>query len=633
MQRRIAFTLLVSLATAPLFAAPGYDIITLETPYPELTAPRVFWPTLREHFLVEPLNEDFFGWVRRRKIGDVKDLKNQTALLVAATDPTLRSRTATLLGACLNRHAVPVLIAHLAREQDSRVIADSLRALGRIEGADSVADFAPLLAHEEAMVRYEAARLYAAASQPDLALVRERLPKEKDARVQALLLKILLDQVENTRTADWQAALAIDNARLKLLAIQGLLQMPGFGAEESRVLALCEDRNPAIRLAVIAHLPGTASFADTVLGKLAVDPISGIRSQSAIFIATNPAPARESFLQALATDSTGSPREEAAGAFAKFATETALARLFQLTGDPLSLVRHRAEDSLLAQADTGTIDRLAGEQLKESEDRRYHACRMLHSLGSNQHINALAKLLASESRPKNVAAVIDALVTAGAKDHAEAMADRLMEQPPVVQLAAVHAITAFDTSSAFENLRTLAVADETEDGVRLGVVEAMGRLGHGAEFANTLVAVLKATNPEKTVSSRARANATWAASRLDKPGDKLLKRLSTQIISRVVPIPGNPPDFDDEQVRISACWALVHLAKREVKGADKAAKRMISILRSPLDSPTAGDMALTHRMLHFAYQAQQYMDDAAVTREDIPKYPFRFDYRENKKRK
>ena len=86
-------------------------------------------------------------------------------------------------------------------------------------------------------------------------------------------------------------------------------------------------------------------------------------------------------------------------------------------------------------------------------------------------------------------------------------------------------------------------------------------------------------------------------------------------------------------MRISANWALVHLAKRDVDGASKAAKRMISILRSPLDSPTGGEMALTHRMANFAYQAQQYWDEKSVTLEDIPNYPFRFDFRKNKVRR
>jgi HEAT repeat protein len=630
---RIALPLLIFLLAAPILAAPSYEVVTPETPYPELTAPRVFWPLIRDDFLAAPLPEDHFGWVRRRKIGHVDDLQNQATLLESATDPSIRSRTVTLLGSSMNRHAGPVLIDHLAREQDSRVIADLLRALGRIEAADSVADFAMLLGHEEAMVRYEAARLLADTSKPDLALIRSRLPQETDSRVSANLLRLLVQNVAETSLADWQATLAGDDVRLKQIAIQGLLNMPAFAAEEARVLALCGDRNPAIRLAVITQLPPSATYSDTVLEKLVADPNSGIRSQCAIFIAHSPAAQREALLHTLASDKTGSPRQEAAGALAKYATGSAIDRLFLLTGDPLSLVRHQAEASLLGQPDSATIDRIAGESLAhESDDRRYHASRLLDRLGSTQHIAVLAPLLASESRPKNLAAVIDALVTAGAKRRAEPIANLLMEQPPVVQSAAVRAITAFDTKSAFDNMRELALLDGADEQVRRDVVEAMGRLGHGEEFAKTLLDVLKATNPEKPISGPVRAIATWSTSRLDEPGDKLIKRLSTQVVSKVVPIPGNPPDFDSEQVRIGACWALVHLAKREIKGASKGAKRIVQILRSPLDSPTAGDMAITHRMLHLAYQAQQYWDDAAVTREDIPNYPFRFDFRRNKTR-
>lgn len=627
MPRCIAFLLFVGLL-AQAAPAPDYEVITPENPYPDLPAPRKFWPTLREHFLAAPLDVDQFGWVRRYKVGASEHLQLQASFLQRSADPATRSRTVTLLGRCLNRHAAPILVDQIARESDPRVAADALRALGRVDGANKVADFAGLLAHSDALVRFEAVRLYALSDSLNIEQIRARIGLEDDPRIRNALLGILADHADS-RIDDWREIVNHPHVRTAQIAIRGLLSIPG--ADPQQVLGLCEHRNPALRMAVITNLRGDAPFADAVLEKLLSDPTSGIRSSCATFIGANPTPTRETQLQTLTKDATGNVREEAARALAKFATQTSIDTLFALTADPLSTVRHAAETSLLAQPDTATIDRLAGEHLaQDSEDHRYHACRLLVGLESRQHINALAPLLDSEARPKNRATVIDALVTAGAAAHADKLGSFVVQQPPIVQSAAARSIVAFDTRSAFEHLRKLSMADETDQYVREDVVEAMGRLGHGDEFSDTLLAVLKATDPEKFVAPGARAYATWATSRLNNPSKPLLKRLTTQIISKVVPIPGNPPDFDDEQVRIGACWALVHLAKRDIEGSAKSAKRMIDILTSPLDSPTASDMALTHRMRNYAYQAQQYWDEAAVTLEDVPTYPFRFDFRENK---
>lgn len=631
MPRCLAYFLLLALAiqAAP---TPDYEVITPETPYPEVPAPRKLWPTLREHFLLAPLSSDHFGWMRRYKVAKTDHLALQDDLLKRATDPAMRSRTVALLGECLNRHAAPILVEHLARESDTRVIADTLRALGQVGGANALANFASLLAHEEALVRYECARLFAASASLDLEQVQVLLSVETDPRVRGILLATLADHASDTDPEDWLELVKSDNVRLAQIAIRGLLSTAG--AAPDHVLALCEHRNPAIRLAVIGNLHGDAAYAAPVLAKLLPDPIAGIRSNCAIFIGANPIAEREAMLLPLADDPDGNVREEAARALAKFAGQPVIDTLFKLTGDSLSLVRHAAEASLLAQADRQTIDRLAGAHLAdESADRRYHACRLLVGLDSTSHIAALTPLLDSEGRPHNRAAVIDALVTAGAKDAADKLAGFLVDQPPLVQSAAARSAVAFDTKSAFDDMRKLALADPTDRAVRLTIIESMGRLGHGEEFSETLLGVLKATDPEKFVTPRARAYATWATSRLDAPSDKLRKRLTTQIISKVVPIPGNPPDFDEEQVRLGSCWALVHLAKRDIDGAAKSAKSMINILRSPLDSPTAGDMAITHRMRNFAYQAKRYWDDESVTLEDVPTYPFRFDFRENEERK
>jgi HEAT repeat protein len=561
----------------------------------------------------------------------------QRILLSERRDPTLRSDTAYRLGLCNNRNAGPLLLAQLQTETDPAVIADLLLALQNLGVTDQLQAAAKQLGHGSSNVRHNAALFYARqqGAQPEPLIAQLR--NEAHPAAQHALWQALFELRDATRIELWQPLWTHDDDVLAGLGARAAAGRPGMRQHIKTLLALCRDGSAPVRFGLAAGVgEGSASSAaDRLLTALASDAHASVRAAAADSAGRLARPALLGVLTKLSADVSTDVRLRAASALSSYPADATYDTLLTLTADDSARVQQGAHDSLRALAGPYPVERRLADAISNRRpDTRYHCFTLLAELGSKRYGKPLRARLSKEKRPRNIAALIRALVAADARDSGDDILRFADHEAGEVREAVALAVGRFELARGYQLVRQLSMNDPMRP-VRCAAIEAMGRIGD-AQFADDLQKVLEATGfKDNLIGSVERAVAAWSAGQIAQPSEGLLKRMVVQITRPVVPNPMGPPSHDSDTVRLTCAWALVeHAMKTPASSAPKKATAMLALL---LQDP--GDPELMRRnfplsvpLHHYSYQAQQYQRGEAVTRLELTNTNIRFRLRRVKKR-
>ena len=606
-----------------------------DTEFLSLTPNPLLYPYVLSRWPSGPLTADAYFNLDRPVYALDQDVALQCELLSSARQVVLRSTTLALLCRARSPLAIAAVKKRLALENDAHVRADLLRAL-RVLGVRELAGMADLLAAANDRVRYEAFRFYCDWPAADTALLLAAAGREALPATRATIRNAIAERRPPAAAEACLALLKSDDVANIGVGLRALLQLSDAAAHEQLLLDLCRRPETPIRRAAAAGLaPGTApALAKSVLSLLVADANASVRYAVAETIGRLAAADLQPLLLKLADDPGDAVRRVAAYQLRRYPNAASFAKLLEQTGDRTSpLTREAARQSLVAiAADYPVEEEISRGLASPVVDVRYNSCLVLAALGSKRYAAEAEKFLTSETRDLNLAAAVSLLATAGARPAGPAILAHSEHESPLVRANVAEAIGRLDLTAGYDVLKRYSL-DDLEPEVRTKAEIAMAEIADEG-FADTLRTILTRTNyasmsnPEFLLSAD-RAAACWAISRLPGLDAKLRKQLRRQIAVAVIKTPAGPT-YDEDVVRISACWALATHAKRRQEAEVLATtNEMIRLLSKRLASAQGGATGppANDALFCYAYQCAQFLAGEPIEQHRVKPRVFRFEYR------
>jgi len=549
-----------------------------------------------------------------------------------SSDYDLRCQMAKDMRKTGRRDAFDALRGRLGKEKHSKVTATILQQLLAMphDSPDLGKPLPPLLSHPEPDVRYWAVRLCLKARAIRLVDVGRMALEDKDAAVRHAACSVLSGRTREVGIDFFRKLWTAGDPETRAEALAGACAKPKIAACRSELLALCDDEAVAVRHALAANLHKTKPGLRAALArKLAQDPHAGVRGPVAQSIGLARDKALQPVLLRLATDPDAEVRRLAAENLALFPASDTLVMIVRLLGDPRNLVRCQAEETaVIINRDVPVADSVAARLADEFSYARYHACRILGRINARQYDRHLHGRLAKETIPENLGAVIFGLGCVNARFAAADVAAHGRHESPVVRKEVARALGCFQDPTTYDLINALIF--DADDDTRQAAIISSGWIGDGKSFSASLLKTLKTFDGRKMTALNRRASC-WAAGRLRPVDKKLMSRLVTQATTPVVPVPMGPPEYEDDTVLVSACFALAQCTRDDPSVRERAVRvQKLHMYDPPPGQATAallsGGMIYSAEVQEFARQARAYMTDEAVEKRPRPTRGLNFQY-------
>jgi HEAT repeat protein len=489
-------------------------------------------------------------------------------------DEEWRDRLAVQLGRTQDPQAFQLLAAQLAREPRPLQQATLLQQLGNAAGLpkEVAASLPRYLASPDPAVRAAALALVPATAKtapPEALLAGTRDP---DAQVRAAAWRRLCRQTGAPTAAFLRQALGTPEAPDRAAAVVCAMGSPDAKTLAPQLKAMTKDADPGVRTALANALTAApAALATELIPVLAQDAHPTVRATTAEALAAIKATATlEPTAIRLASDPDPEVRRLATIALARFPSSASRTAALARLGDPASLTRQAAEDTLVAlnQAKVPAVPAIVPYLKNPNPAIRAHAIRILGRIGwprpgaadGTAVLALLSARLKQEKDPEALAAVAFCLGRLEVRQTAPAIARLARLSSPEVRLETATALARLKDATTYPTLEKLTL--DQDAAVRQAAIRG---IGHGGDplLAPALVHVLEAvsaTAGEGSATAADRAAAAWAAGHLRQVDDALVKRLITQSTTPVVPTMMGPV-FDADIVLTNATFALANAAR------------------------------------------------------------------------
>lgn len=540
----------------------------------------------------------------------------------ARGDQELRTAIAQQLGISKNRDAFDFLVTQMAKAQDNRVLATVLQQLAATSfGSPELPRLlVPFLSHEHPPVRYWSATLYGRLPNADLTQLGRRLRDEPSPMVREGVSAALLSR-SNAIGADFFKAFWTDtNVAVRAEAFTAVAIKPG--ATDPLIAELeeaCTQGGIPVRYALASHLQMmTDAMAQRLAHILVKDDHASIRSAVARAIGAREKHDLLQLLPDLAKDRDADVRQQAAASLGKFPTEVSRRILLEQIGDKRNLVRIQAEQSLVLIATGIAVPAAAATKLAaDNADIRYHACRVLGHLEAKEYSKQVFTCLGRETRPKNVGSVIFALGQFKATFATDRVAALATHGAPEIREQVGAALGRLNVPKTYEIIKTLAF-DKTSPETRLAAIRAMGIIGDGNAFNETLLKLLKSVTGH--ISGADRAMACWSIGRARPVSIPLMERLVLQATTPVIPADGMK-EFEEDAVLASASFALSECSRADPKARPQAEIVLKThSFKADENDPNSYDgvtMTPSEEVREVARQARAYLEGTTI--EPVPR--------------
>lgn len=553
---------------------------------------------------------------------------DQKVLLRYNHDPLLRSVTVGELGAGNNRTAVPILLALLDRARDSALTADIIGALSRLRAQGLEERLAPFVALPDRRVRLAALKLYGLQSQLDPQVVLKAAQAESDPVLRQLSWAALAERPDAASLADWLALLRGDDAELAALAVGPVLNSRSLG-DQAKTLAALAAECPAlvgVQLARHAGGAGDQELSRALLGALLAHRHAAVRAAAAITVGGLRLQPLAGKLAGLADDADPEVRWQTAKALGAFPAAASFKALAKLLGDDAFRVHRAAIESMAAIADGFAVADALGPYLQDaSARRRASACRVLTRLHTPKWNKELLRRVALEEEPLALGPLLEALAAGGAPE-ARQWSEKHAAHPDVlVRQGVTRALRWLQEPETYPILSGYAI-DQDGPEPRDTALASMAEMGDIA-LSEAITASLTEMSANYIVSgaNRSRALSCWSAGRLKDASPELVKRLQRQALQKVIPTQMGP-ELDMDYIRISACLALVELARRtDDQRLRRAARLVIDGLQE--GEGEAASMSLRGVALReYARQVGVYLEGGEVSPGERQYLEYRFSF-------
>ncbi len=555
----------------------------------------------------------------------------QQYLLDKPLGPMVRSGAINELASTTSPLAAEMILRQLGREGDSAVVADCLKMLTALKVSTLSADsLMPFLDSPDAQVRFHAAGLYVLQGEAPVQELLKRAVAESEIMLKRHLLETAAVRARETQFEEWLPFWQHEEPMVRLSAMAPILQFSRAHELQEEILEICQSDWQAgkRRLAETLHNRLNPEFCDAILRVLVSDGGVSVRAGVAEAVGRLQLPNLQPLLTRLAGDAHAAVRLETARSLGRFANEESYEVLVRMSHDPRSLlVRQATRDALIALAGPFPVAvRIGGAIESESVFTRNVAFQVISTLRTEVHRQAIARQLAKETRPENIANAILALARGDGRNASEQILTFADHESPAVRAAVAEAIGSLRIAAGKPALILYGTRDKHQI-VRSPAIAAMGILGD-AQFGEPLLSILKRTRIESPDASSEldRAIACWSLARLEQVDKAVLNRV-VDMVTKMVIATQMGPMYDGDLVRVSAAWCIVDLARRDVRveGFDFGNQSQVVIDMLKLEDPRPGDgisMSMpppTSDMLRaYGAELESFLNGESIHRAPVP---------------
>ncbi len=497
---------------------------------------------------------------------------------------SFRSELLQDLAATRHPAAVPALVAAATEGETDKVRLDALSQLHRLPVAPE--DLQPIihtyLEHASANFRYWAGRLAAHTklATKDLATLVALAAEDPDPRVRRAVRDALPQHAGtyDARPAPWPFH-ADDDLPLQVAG------WPAVAAARNASTRAAEAReqlqqhpSPAIRQAIwtswIEHQP---DLARTWWTAAASDPHRVVRAAAAREVIALGHTNDEVIAWLMSTaraDPAPYVRQTALEALAELPPDTAWPVVLSGLDDAVLFARQAAESTAVRlghDLPDAAADLLAqAVAVPPDSPARLHSVRALARLCDAGQApadaavlfqDALLELLATDTEPDGLVAILDVLHTLTIPEARPAVVRLAQHREPAVRAGAARLLGRIGDESVYDALAAL-LRDEAAT-VRPDAIEAAGRIGD-ARYNAILLDILRTRDYELVPD---RSAASWAAARMDEIDDDVMQRLR-ELTTRPLMVIEGEPIFDQEEVLVSSFLAIAEVARHRPEQAE-----------------------------------------------------------------
>ncbi len=588
-----------------------------------------FYPWVVDVWVKRPLDNEDVKTLTPKYASD-EDCRRQGKVFENITNPHVQSNAIAELGASGNPVASSVLISFLPDFEDLNIIADTLRALRYLKADVRGKKLEAYLKSPDKNVRLEVMRLYAIQSYSQARIILQVTENESDARIRIAGIHAATLCADKSAFENWEKYVDGKNGNALHAAMPALIGFRELNGKKSELLRWCDSGNVLARFSIAKHCDKLDEpVAVELLKKLASDAHSSVRSEVARSIGDGKYSACTAELIKLSNDGSPEVRFSAVEAMHHFPVDSVFQALVARGGDQRKATRERAVAQLLAIKDAYPVEQKIAAAIDADQTLiRLCAYRVLRGLKSKMHGDKIARRVASETAPDNIADGMRAAVAAVGKKAENFIISKEGYESLVVRKAVAEMLGEIRSMRGAGILKKYATTDQETD-VRIAALVAMAQI-NDQSFAPVYLTILRMTGDRDIANGNDRAAAAWAAGHLKSCPDDLSSRLVEQVTQPVVKVSGAPPMHDSTQTRVCAVLALVELSKRTGNNSITGrAKHCVSFLMMSQDEaagmrsppPVGADVTA------YGNQILQYWKGEPIQRYPIEPRKFKFSVR------
>ncbi|NQZ69323.1 MAG: HEAT repeat domain-containing protein [Lentisphaeria bacterium] len=613
----------------------GYFKDYSDNEYDSQNPGQAFYVYILDQISKEPLRYDFISTERVIYATD-ESVRLQKYLYETIKDPNQLSTSLYFIIRSRSKTALEFLPESLKKCTDDDLRADLIKTMSSLDYNFIEKELKGYIGSKNKRVRLAAIRAYAKRPYARVEFLLSQFKTETDRMIQMDCFNLALGLAKSSYS-DWAPYIDSTDDEFFGNSIRKILSFDEANNLKTKLAGLLQSKRIYAKLKLVESLGAKGcrlSTADKVelLKQSHSDSFASIRSVTAHSIGQLGAPELEPILLKLASDSISDVRVEASRALAFFPSEKSFHMLVSLIHKKQSnLTREAAYASLLNISKKLKLEPFIGPYITNPDQKiRLHIFRLIDYLKISSYNADVKTQLKNETLDLNQAAALSALVTGNEKDEPLYLSYTESEFALCREQTA-RAIGQFDIKDGYAIIMGYAQKDKDVI-VRNASTLSMSRIGDKS-FASVYLAILKRTNysGKEFLSAVDRSYVCWALMRYKYVTKDISKRL-TQHITQMVIQTTMGPGYDSNDVRISACWALVTWAKRNPQ--DKfAVDTANSMVAKMLTNDENGTLPWSRQIGYFAYQAGQFMVNKPMRREYQEPNGFHFNFKALKKRK